>query len=454
MSHPHAPGPTPLPDISETDPSVDSPPATWPVEPRFIERGERPRAPIYVALFVVAALAGSALFVSGFTLGAQQAATPGTSDENQARFQPFWDAWHKVTTEYVGELDQKALVEGAIKGMFEAIGDPYSAYMTSEEYRQSLQGISGQFEGIGAEMTSRGDEGDGCAPISDECRLIVVRVLRKSPALEAGLRENDQVIAVDGTPVLGSTLEETVLKVRGKKGTTVKLSLLRDGEPVELEIERDVIETEAVTSRTMDGGEVGYLKIAGFSSSAAEDFREQLEALVDQGVSGVILDLRDDPGGFVDAARDIASEFIAEGPIYWEEKADGERTVQNAKPGGVATDPSLELVVLVNGGTASASEIVAGALQDSERGTLVGQKTFGKGTIQQWIELPPDSGGFRLSVAKWLTPEQTWIHGTGITPDVVVDPAPNAQPGEDRQLDRALELLADGTRTGMLPVAA
>lgn len=417
--------------------------------------GQRSRTPVHVALLVVAVLSSAAMFVSGFTLGAQQAITPGTSAQNQQLFEPFWDAWNKVTTEYVGEYDRKLLLEGAIQGIFVALDDPYSAYMTSEEYRRTLSSISGQFEGIGAEMTTRDEADEPCQPISETCRLAVVHVLRGSPALAAGLKEGDIVVAVDGQSVLGSDLEKTVDKVRGPAGTSVTLGLERDGRPLELAIERAVIQTEDVTSQVLAGGQVGYLKIDGFSSSASTDFVEQLQGLVrDQGLKRIVLDLRDDPGGFVNAAQEIASQFVSEGPIFWEEDAAGHQDAKMALPGGVATDDSIALVLLVNGGSASASEIVAGALADTDRAILVGEKTFGKGTIQEWHPLDDgEAGGFRLSVAKWLTPNKTWIHGKGITPDVVVPLPADTPDGQDPQLDRAIEILTSETGT-LLRLAA
>ena len=189
-----------------------------------------------------------------------------------------------------------------------------------------------------------------------------------------------------------------------------------------------------MTNELLADGTVGYLRIDGFSGDAAEDFRPASRGTSTQGVPEFVLDLRDDPGGFVDAALTIASQFVRSGPIYWEEYADGRKVPVGAEPDGVATDPAIAVAVLVNGGSASASEIVAGALQDTGRATLVGETTFGKGTIQQWHLLSGDSGGFRLSIAKWLTPDQHWVHGTGITPDVVVDRSPRrrrvrARPG-------------------------
>jgi carboxyl-terminal processing protease len=436
-----SPSAAPSPDQDRLAVEPMPPVPVVPVEPTRRGLGT---GPIYLALFVVAVMAGSALFVSGYSLGRQQTESAGTPDALQDRFQPFWDAYRKIDQEYIGEVDQKALIEGAIGGMFDALGDPYSAYMTSEEYRNSLSGISGQFEGIGAEMTSRDDAGEsGCSPAGPECHLIVVRTLRDSPAQKAGLKSDDEILEVDGAAVEGKTLDETVALVRGRRGTSVTLTVQRaEDEPFEVSIVREVIETEDVLSEVLGDGKVGYIRINGFSSGAAGDFKEQLTELVEsKGLTKLVLDLRDDPGGFVDAARTIASEFVGSGPVFYEQYADAEPVAEMAEPGGIATDPSVELVVLVNGGTASASEIVAGAIQDTGRGTLLGETTFGKGTIQQWQTLTNDTGGFRLSVAKWLTPKQRWIHDVGLVPDVVVEQPDDLQAEEDPQLQEAIDLL-------------
>jgi carboxyl-terminal processing protease len=402
---------------------------------------DRTRGPIIVALIVVAILSGSALFASGFTLGLQQALAPGTPVGERNLFDPFWEAYRKITTEYVGQVAPKDLVEGAIGGMFDAVHDPYSSYMTSEEYRSSMGGISGEFEGIGAEMTTETPAGGSCETLGASCALVVVDVIRDSPAEGAGLLPRDRLMAVDGVPVEGSTLDEVVARVKGPRDTEVTLSVLRADQPVELRIMRDVVRTEDVRAEVLAGGTVGYLNIAGFSGSAAEDFRSHLKEQLDAGIRKFVVDVRDDPGGFVDAAQEIASEFIASGPVYWEEYSDGRQVATPASGEGLAIDPSIAVSVLINRGSASASEILAGALQDTGRATLVGEQSFGKGTIQQWHLLSNDTGGFRLSVAKWLTPLKRWIHGTGLTPDVLV-PAASSGTGDDPQLDRALRLLA------------
>ncbi len=416
----------------------------WPPPAPF--GGPVPQAPppasrtsVVVALFLVAVLAGSALFAAGFTLGLQQSLTPGTGESEQELFAPFWEAYRKVTSEYVGAYEPRDLVEGAIQGMFGALDDPYSSYMTSEEYRRSLEGIEGSFEGIGATMSASMSDGSGCTTFGDGCELVVEAVLPGSPAEKGGLLVGDRLSAVDGRAVTGSTLDDVVDWVRGPSGTQVRLSLLRDGAPTELTLTREVIAQSAIEASVLADGRVGLIDVAGFSSGAAADLRAALEAQLAAGVQGFILDLRDDPGGFVDAALDIASQFVGSGPIYWDQYADGRTIPHEALGGGVATDPAIPLVVLVNGGTASASEIVAGALRDTGRATLVGETTFGKGTVQQWHLLSGEAGGFRLSVAKWLTPDQTWIHGMGIVPDVVVEPGAAGEP--DPQLAKALAIV-------------
>jgi carboxyl-terminal processing protease len=302
--------------------------------------------------------------------------------------------------------------------------------------------VSGQFEGIGASLAAESPAGSDCSPAGDACALVVVRALPGAPAEKAGLLAGDRVLAVDGTPVAGKTLDDVVKLIRGPRGTPVVLRISRNGPPFDVTVTRDVISSVDVSTRLLAGGTAGYIHIDAFGSRVAADFAAQLGDLVtNKQVRNIIIDLRDDPGGFVDQARAIASQFIADGPILWQQAAGMEPVAQEALPGGVATDTSVHVVVLVNRGTASASEIVAGALQDRGRARLVGEQTFGKGTIQEWQVLGGDTGGFRLTIAKWLTPNKRWIHHVGLVPDVLVS-AEGAPAGTDPVLDKALELLA------------
>jgi carboxyl-terminal processing protease len=403
---------------------------------------------LVAALAIIAVLAGSALFVSGWTLGRQSALTPGTPSGEAEAFQPFWDAYRAVTERYAGgDVDRKALIEGAIKGMIGALDDPYSQYLTSQEFKDSLRSISGQFEGIGATIGTVDASGatSTCDTLGPACRLAVVAPIPGSPADKAGLLPGDVIDRIDGASLEGLTVDAARSRVRGPKDTAVTLTIQRGAEaPFDLEIVRAVIVTPEVETRSLADGAVGYIRLAGFSDNAAAQFDAALKAAVDGGQKALIVDLRGNPGGYVTAAREIASQFLADGTIFWQEDADGSLVQTVAEPGGIATDPSIKVVLLVDGGSASASEIVAGALHDRGRATLVGSKTFGKGTVQQWTQLEEDSGGFRLTIAKWLTPDKTWVHKVGITPDIVVDPT-GAAPGDDPALDAALQVLGPPT---------
>ena len=214
-------------------------------------------------------------------------------------------------------------------------------------------------------------------------------------------------------------------------------------------IKRDVIVSQDVRSAVLADGEVGYLRVDSFSSRADDDFEKALRGHLDAGIERLVVDVRGDPGGFVDTAVAITSEFLADGPVFWEEDAQGTQRPIEVAGGGLATDPGIEVVVLIDDGTASASEILAGALQDAGRARLLGTTTFGKGTVQEWTQLPGENGGFRLSVAKWLTRDKDWVHGKGLTPDVTVERGerrfrpgdPDEDRGADVQLARAVALL-------------
>jgi carboxyl-terminal processing protease len=398
-----------------------------------------------LALVVIGLLAGGGLFLAGFALGSLKATTPGTPVDEQRAFQPFWDAYRAITEDYAGDqVDRKALIEGAIRGMVAALGDPFSAYLSPEEYRKSLEGLSGTFEGIGAKIETRRTAGQGdCPKLGNGCALVVVAPIQGAPAEKAGLRAGDTITAVDGTTVDGLTTDEALKKVRGPKGTPVTLTIARGtAAAFDLTIVRDLIVQQEVETKTLAGGSVGYIRLTGFSDHAAGDFGAAVAADVAAGQKKLVVDLRGNPGGYVTDAQKVISQFVPAGTtIFWQEDAGGTQVPTVALGGGAATDPAIRVVVLIDGGSASASEIVAGALQDLGRAKLVGSTSYGKGTIQTWQQLADDNGGFRLTVAKWLTPDRRWIHGKGLLPDVPVDIPVNAPPGADPVLDAALKLL-------------
>jgi carboxyl-terminal processing protease len=441
---PHDPAPA-----EETPAAWDSPVA--PVTPS-VERRRGIGPAVGFALAVVVILAGGTLFMSGYLLGQRTAEQPGTPASRADAFQPFWETYRTIEQRYAGgEIDEQALVRGAIKGMVEGLGDPYSAYLTPEQYQSGLQDLSGQFEGIGAEIGTEDTAGktSTCSTLGTDCHLIVVSPLEGSPAEKAGLKAGDVILSVDGAALDGLTVDAARDKVRGPKDTTVVLKIQRAASaPFDVPIVRGVIAQREVIDKVLANGAIGYIRVTGFSDNAALQFHAVLVADIAADRKEIILDLRGNPGGYVTAARSIASEFLGSGPVFWEETADGVQTETDAtndgKTGGAATDPSIHLVVLIDGGSASASEIVAGALHDRKRATLVGETSFGKGTVQQWIELPK-TGALKLTIAKWLTPNKSWIHHKGIVPDVVVTPPPDQAADKDAILDKAVELLTKGT---------
>ena len=417
--------------------------------------GRRPPI-LAIAIAIVAVLAGGALFMSGYSMGRQTAVEPGTPVSEDEAFRPFWDTYQTITERYAGgEVDRDAVIQGAIQGMIDALGDPYSSYLTSQQYRENLQGISGEFEGIGAEIATQAADGtQGCGTLGPACRLVIIAPLAGSPAQEAGLRAGDLVLAADGISFDGLTVDGARDRIRGPKGSVVSLSVQRGAdEPFALEITRDVIEQKEVESRDLSEGTVGYVRLNGFSDRGADELEAALRAHLEASRTKLILDLRGNPGGYVTAARDVASQFVGSGVVFWEQDAQGEQIATDAVAGGAATDPSIRVVCLVDGGSASASEIVAGALQDTGRATLVGQTTFGKGTVQQWQELTGEGGAFRLTIARWLTPDKRWIHDVGLEPDVVVTLPDDVAAGEDPTLDRALEILGKAAGTSVGPAS-
>ena len=438
-----------------TPPAPAAPPPAYDVRVGPVWGPPSRRSPVVgLAIALVAVLAGSALFMAGFSLGVHRDSQPGTAATDDQLFKPFWDAYHAITERYAGgDIDKAAIRNGAIKGMFEAIGDPYSSYLTPDQFQETLQGISGQFEGIGAEIGTQGSDGTSsdCSTLGPDCHLVVIAPIDGSPAQKAGIKAGDLIVGVDGSTVDGLTVEGARDKIRGKKGTPVKLSIVRDkGQPFDVTVTRDVIVQREVIARTIDDGKVGYVRLTGFSDTAAKAFHDALAKDVGDGITSIVVDLRANPGGFVTAARSVASEFIASGPIFWQEDAQGNKTPTDAQTGGAATDPKVHVVVLIDKGSASASEIVAGALQDTKRATVIGETSFGKGTVQEWTTLE-GAGGYRLTIAKWLTPNQRWIHHVGIEPDVAVAVPANNPPDKDPVLDKAVQLLE---REASLPAAA
>jgi carboxyl-terminal processing protease len=421
-----------------------------------LPRRSSARTPILaMAMVVVAILAGGSLFVSGFLVGQRSAEQPGTPASSEQAFQPFWDTYNTILKRFaLGGEDQQSLVRGAIKGMVDSLGDPYSAYLSPDQYREGLQDLSGQFEGIGSEIGTTNAKGatSDCTTLGTDCFLTVVSPLEGSPSEKAGLKAGDQIVAVDKTPLVGLTVDAARDKVRGKKGSEVVLSVLRGGDPMDITVVRDVIISKEVVTKSLGAGAVGYIAVTGFSDNSAAKFHDALQADLKAGQKNIVLDLRGNPGGYVTAARQIASEFIASGPLFYEQASDGTQSETTATGQGIATSDDIHVVVLVDKGSASASEIVAGALQDRKRATIVGETSFGKGTVQEWIQLQ-DGSALKLTIAKWLTPDKHWIHHVGIVPNVPVAAPTDPASTKDPALDKAVELLTKASAAALRPAA-
>jgi carboxyl-terminal processing protease len=276
-----------------------------------------------------------------------------------------------------------------------------------------------------------------------------VAPIEGSPAEAAGLQSGDVILAVDGESVVGSTIDDQVSRVRGPAGTDVTLTIDRDGEVSDLTITRDEITIIEVESELLDG-HVGYIALHGFSTDSADQFGDQLGELLDQGADQIVFDLRDNPGGYITAARDIASEFVEEGLLFSQESAGDEVIEWEATGDGQATDAAIEVVVLVNGGSASASEIVAAALDETDRATIMGEPTFGKNTVQIWDELV-NGGGVRITISRWFTPEHNSVAPDGVQPDITVAVPDGTPPDEDPVLDEALAYLATVADASLAP---
>ena len=359
----------------------------------------------------------------------QQSITP---DELETLFQPFWEAWNIVHDEYVDQpVDDLALMQGAIRGMIDALGDDHSSYMDPKTYQDANDSLAGEYEGIGAWVDTTADY------------LTIISPIPGSPADKAGIEPGDKIIAIDGDDLTGIDAELVRQRVLGPAGSTVILTVAREGEsePLEFSITRDKIVIKSATGEMLENN-IGYVQITTFGDKTTPELRAALAELMAQNPKGLVIDLRNNGGGYLQTSVEVASEFIGDGVILYEQYGDGERTTYRALTDGQATE--IPLIVLINEGTASASEIVAGAIQDYGRGKLVGVTSYGKGSVQNWVPLNNNQGAVRVTIAKWLTPNERTIHGEGLQPDVEVERTDEERQSDiDSQLEKAIEVLLD-----------
>lgn len=357
--------------------------------------------------------------------------TSAAPSDLKSLFTPFWEAWDLVHANYIDQpVDDLKLMRGAIQGMLAALGDKHTSYMDPEIYQANTEELQGDFQGIGATVDTTGEY------------LVIVAPIPGTPAEAAGLKPGDIIKAVDGEDVTGQDGMTVLKKVRGPAGTNVTLTIERSGvtDPFDVTITRAHINVASVDGKMLDNN-IAYVRITTFGDKTTAELKTTLTTLMAKKPAGMIVDLRFNGGGYLNTAIEVLSQFIKSGNVVmYEEYGNGKRRTYKALPGGMATD--IPLVVLVNEGTASASEITAGAIQDYARGKLVGVTTYGKGSVQSWIELKDNAGAVRITIARWLTPKEQKINGVGLTPDVVVElSAEDMKAGKDPQLDKAVELL-------------
>ena len=388
-----------------------------------------------LAAIVLVAMIAGASFLAGF--GVNQLISPtqihpraGESEQ----FELFWEAWQIIEQEFFGELpDPEEFTYGSIRGALRTLDDPATILVEPVPSEDQMIDLRGAYEGIGALVA-----------VDDEDQIVIVSPFDGSPAMQAGVRAGDVVLKVDDVAVTGMSLGEAVRLIRGPKGSTVRLTIIREEEaaPLVIEVVRDEVELATVGGMVLED-DIGYVRISLFSERTSRELKETLQELMEENLSGLILDLRNNPGGvFPSAAIEVTSQFLDEGVIVYQQFNDGREQAHRARRGGLATD--IPLAVLVNQGTASNSEVVVGAIQDHGRGVLIGEQTFGKGSVQRVHELS-DGSGLHVTMALLLTPDRHPINGEGLTPDIVV-PFTEEEfiQGRDPQLERAIEYLKTG----------
>ncbi len=344
-----------------------------------------------------------------------------------------------ISKNYLKEVDEATMLDGQLKGLFQSLNDPYSLYMSKDEFEDFMEHTKGVYGGIGVIVTP-----------GDDNLITVVSPIEDTPGEKAGIKTGDKIVKVNGDEFTADKMDAAVKLMKGKPGTDVDIGIIRknkNGETKELDltITREEIRLKTVKSDIVDDN-IGYIKITSFDDLTYEDFKAELDKLKKKNVKGIIMDLRYNPGGLLDVCADIADEFLGEGTIVYTETRNGEREYIKSDKKKI----DLPLVLLVNEGSASASEILAGAMRDNKRATLIGTKTFGKGIVQRIKQLS-DGSGFKLTVSEYFTPNGTSIHGVGIEPDIVVElPEEIKEIGpenlkEDIQLQKALEVMKEKT---------
>ncbi len=329
-----------------------------------------------------------------------------------------------IRDNYYQDVSEVDFMSEILKGLFKALDDPYSVYFTPEEFKAYNESATGVYEGIGV-IVSPGEDGF----------ITVVAPIHDSPGFDAGLKTNDKIIKVDGVEFFADELDEAIRNIRGPAGTTVVLTIRRETEIIDVPVVRKKIKLEAVASEVLEG-DIGYIQMASFDQDVAIEFRQHLDELESQNIKGLVLDLRYNGGGYLSQCLKVTDMLIGEGVIVKTKDNEGHVDIETSD----AAKIDYPLVIIVNEGSASASEILTGAVKDNEEGTIIGTTTFGKGLVQTMLPLSSfDESGFKLTIEQYFTPDDYYIHGTGIEPNIVIEDDEETE--ADEQLDKALELI-------------
>lgn len=389
---------------------------------------------LLIILVIVVTNMATFIFANGLNIAMGDKVIMKTDNPQTATYiKKLLDLKDVIEENYYKDVKDTDLLDGALKGMFQSVGDPYTVYYDKEQYQSYLEQIKGTYVGIGVVVSM------------DENNVVnVVSSIEGSPGEKAGLVSGDKIIKIDGVELSGLSLEDVVAKIKGNAGTSVTLTIQKEGsdELIDKELVREEIIMKSVDSKVLDGG-IGYLRITQFESYTGDEFKDQLNALLDQNVKGLVLDVRDNPGGMMDVVVDMIDRLMGESVIVYTQDKQGNK---DYKYSDEKNKVDLPMVVLINKGSASASEIFAGALQDTKTATIVGTTSFGKGIVQRMSDVG-DGTGFKITVSEYFTPNGRNIHGKGIEPDVTIElPADikytaNLAEDKDTQLKKAIEIM-------------
>ena len=375
------------------------------------------RALIYSIILVIVTIICTSMFQ--ITLGNKVIISKNLY-ELYSKYDKLLGLENVIESEYYQKVSEEDLIDGALKGLFEGLNDPYSQYYTSDEFQTLKEQTSGSFVGIGVYIGVN----------SENDKITIISPIEGSPAQKSGIKSGDVVVKVNGKSIESKTVDEVIKQIKGKENTTVNLTVERDGKEIDFDITRKTIVTKSVSSEVKEDN-IGYLRITSFDENTYKEFKENLSNLKEKGIKGLVIDLRDNPGGLLDVCVDIADDLIGEGTIVYTKDKSGKKEYYKSDK----NELDMPMAVLINGGSASASEILTAALVDNNKAVAIGETSFGKGLVQS-VKGLKDGTGYKLTTAQYFTPNDNYINGKGITPKI-------QEKDKNKQLKLAIEYIQE-----------